>query len=47
MFKLEIFREKRLLLSLWDDRARDSRVVIGLQATEDTGAAETDDAVGF
>ncbi len=25
----------------------DSRVVIGLQATEDTGAAETDDAVGF
>ncbi len=24
-----------------------SRVVIGLQATEDTGAAETDDAVGF
>jgi hypothetical protein len=47
MFGLEIFREKRLLLSLWDDRARDSRVVIGLQATEDTGAAETDDAVGF
>ncbi len=25
----------------------DSRVVIGLQATEDTGAATTDDAVGF
>ena len=25
----------------------DSRAVIRLQATEDTGAAETDDAVGF
>jgi hypothetical protein len=25
----------------------DSRVVIGLQATEDTGAADTNDAVGF